>query len=130
MTGGWTGSLTIVATAGGLVGSNTCAVVILIDSQTGGNFSGTMTISEGSATSCAQSGTLTGSIATSGQADFGVNIALGTTLPCVRLTGDGRFRGTRSGNNLTVQASETLRCTLGNATQDAARTMTMTLNKQ
>jgi hypothetical protein len=112
MVGPWTGTTTITAAiVGGLSGSNTCTETWLVDSQSGGSFSGTFQTSGGTTTSCAQAGTFSGTVSTSGSLSVRFSSTLNPLTGCARTGGSDSFSGLLSGGTGTLQMSQTLHCT-------------------
>jgi hypothetical protein len=120
--GAWNGTLTI-----SLLGvSNTCTETWIIASQNGPQFVGTWQTSGGSATSCGQAGTVTGSVLSDGTVrDVTHTVAVGTTT-CTRVSG-GQLNGTFSGLTLTAQGTDVQRCP---SAADVTRSFTLALRKQ
>ena len=119
MNGAWAG--THVSSGAGQ--SVTCNLGWTATGQTGSQFSGTWELS---GSGCGQSGTFTGHVSTS-SALTGVsfNAVVGAST-CTRVSGDGLYNGALSGNSVSLQSADTIRC-LG---VDIARSNTVSLTKQ
>ena len=119
MNGAWSG--THVSSAAGQ--SVTCSLSWVATGQTGSAFSGTWELS---GSGCAQSGTFNGNVSTS-NAVTGVSFnAIVGASTCTRVAGDGLYNGTLSGNGVSLQSTDTIRC-LG---VDLARSNAVSLTKQ
>jgi hypothetical protein len=131
MVGEWNGTLTIVAViAGGPSGSNICDLTFIVNGQSTGDFSGTWTLSGGTATACAQSGSLTGRVSTGENIrDLNLITPLGISPVCTRIAGDGLFLGVLSGRSLTASTNDRLRCSSGGVTGEGDRTLTLSVGK-
>jgi hypothetical protein len=99
MIGGWNGTLTINATIVGVNASNACAESWIITGQSNGDFSGTFQLTGGTTTPCAQSGSVSGTVTTSGTVSAGHSVTIGISLNCVRISGDGVYSGVVSGTS-------------------------------
>ena len=129
--GGWVGTYTIttVDRGTGLRSSHACNESWIVTIQTGGQFLGTFQLSAGTTITCAQSGTLFGTVSTTGAlSGLTHSIALGS-LPCSRIIGDGMMKGIASSTAVTAQATDRVRCT-NIFTYETDRTLTLTMSKR
>lgn len=137
---GWSGTLTV---AGVLLipgqtaqrATNICNQSWVITSQSGGRFSGTWQSSGGTIASCAQAGTLTGTVSASGQiSDLQFGASVGTAPPsgftCTRVSGSEVFAGIASNASITAQAADRLRCSGAGGTADLERTMDLSMTRR
>ena len=131
LVGGWVGTYTIatVNRGTGLRSSNTCNESWIVTIQTGGQFSGTFQLSAGTTITCAQSGTLFGTVSTTGALSRLIHSVTLGSLPCPRILGDGTMSGIASSTGVTAQATDRVRCT-DILTYETDRTLTITLNKR
>lgn len=126
LVGGWNGTHTTAIVYSSGRGSNLCNMTWIINTQNGGQFSGTFQRSGGTTASCADAGTLSGIVSASGQVS---GLALNATIggsSCTRLAGDGAHAGILTGNLLTAQATDRIDC-LG-LTID--RSLSLSMHKQ
>ena len=118
--GAWSGTQTVNAIGQSAV----CGMTWIVNDQQGINFRGTW---QSSGTQCGQSGILDG-VVTSNNNISGLRVAATVSpSPCTRVAGDGQFNGVLSATTITVQTTETIRCSgLG----DITRTMTLQVRRQ
>lgn len=131
MVGTWRGTLTVeqVVTPGS--GDRTvsgCTESWAVATQTEGRFSGTFE----AAGACAQSGTMFGTVSTSGEISgltFSVFVGSpGETSTCRRVSGDGVYTGSLNGTSLTARTAERTVCAVTFLTFD--RSYSLSMNKQ
>lgn len=129
LVGGWNGTLTIAAVELSPPyrrASNICTESWIINTQNGGQFSGTFQESGGTFVPCASSGTLSGAVSASGQVSgLSFAVVVGATS-CRRLLGDGIWAGILTGNSLVAQRTDRLQCP--NETGD--RSLSLSMHKQ
>lgn len=109
MIGDWSGTFTVDRMLpDGSHTVNTCTQRWTIVSQTGGQFVGTFELSGGTIETCAQTGTIFGSVTTGGAV---TNLGATNTnpTPCIGLIQTG-FSGVVSGGALTVQWNDQIAC--------------------
>ena len=127
LVGGWAGTIKINAVAGHLIGSNTCTHSWTITSQTAATFSGTYQLAGGTTTSCGSSGSVSGTISTTG-AFSGLSFVCTVGdcyLPCT-LTGSTPWAGNLTGSSINLQRSQQFSC----SGTYAARSMVIALTKR
>ena len=125
----WTGTrlISAVYSDGQPRATTSCEETWIIRSQSGGSFSGTFQ-STGSGT-CAQSGTLNGTISFTGAiSDLTFSSAVGDNPECTRSSDNVRYAGTLSAKGITAQAGDRMQCafTRGSATAERSISITMT----
>jgi hypothetical protein len=130
MLGSWSGTLVIVAVTPLLTVTNICAENWRVNNQNGGQFSGPFTDSGGTSTPCAQTGTVSGNVTTTGAiSGLTYDVATGL-LPCVSPAGHDVFSGSLQGQTLTAQTTDALICTTGGLTFTTNRSLTIAMTKQ
>lgn len=127
MAGAWTGTLTLtlINVGTGVRSSNTCTQSWLVQTQTGGSFTGTYQLSGGTATPCADAGTLAGTVTAT---TLSVRFTSGTSSICTRIAGDGVYSGVVSAHTATAQTTDRLSCTSGFVTLVSDRTLTVSVH--
>ena len=131
MVGGWGGTLTINAAIAGISGSNTCTESWTITTQSAGQFSGAFQLSGGTSTSCAQSGTVTGTLTNNGTiTDLTFSIQIGATSGCTRLSATPYTGVVTGGTSLSAQSSEQASCTGSGVTAVGSRALAHALTKR
>ena len=101
----------------------------MVATQTRGQFSGTFQLSAGTTITCAQSGTFSGTVATTGALSALTHSVPHGSLPCARLSGDGTMSGTASSIAVAAQATDAVRCT-NILTYETDRSLTLVMNKR
>ncbi len=125
LVGGWAGTIKFNAVAGPLTATNTCTHSWTITSQHGATFSGTYQLAGGTTTSCGSSGSVSGTISTTG-AFSGVGLpSLAGVVNCT-LTGSTPWAGNLTGSSINLQRSEQFSC----SGIYAARSMVIALTKR
>ncbi len=129
--GEWAGTYTIatVDRGTGLRSSHTCHQSWVVAIQTRGQFSGTFQLSAGTTVTCAQSGTFSGTVSTTGALSTLTHSIPLASLPCARISGDGTMSGIASATAITAQASDRVRCT-NLLTYETDRSLSLVMNKR
>jgi hypothetical protein len=122
MNGAWSGTHTISAPSW----TNICTQTLIVNSQTGGLFSGTWRMSGGTIAACDQAGTLSGSVSATDSISGLTWVVTVNPSTCTRVAGDGIFSGTLSNGVITAQMTEMLDCGMG----AASRTYAVRVTKQ
>ena len=130
LVGGWSGTMTIVAVVNGLALSNTCTHSWNVSGESSGAFSGTWQLSGGTTVACASSGTLSGTVSTSGYVQVGFNTTLGNTASCKEIGTPSPYTGTLAGRSLALQTSDTVQCTTNGVTVEGTRSLAIALTEQ
>ena len=131
LVGEWAGTYTIatVDRGTGLRSSNTCHESWMVTMQTRGQFWGTFRLSAGTTITCAQSGTFSGTVSTTGALSALTHSVPLASLPCARISGDGTMNGTASSTAVTAQATDRVRCT-NILTYETDRSLSLVMNKR
>jgi hypothetical protein len=136
LVGRWDGTLTTstVDRSTGARSSNVCNQAWVIASADGGAFAGTFQTSGGTAAPCAQAGTVSGQIASSGAiSSLSFTATIGGALPagCTKLSGNGVFTGSGSAATITALTTDRIQCVSGQTVLfDIDRSLSIVMNKQ
>jgi len=133
--GSWAGTFTAAGTIvqTGERATTTCNHIWAITNQTGGQFSGTWQSSGGT---CAQAGTISGTVSASGVlGNVTLSVSSGTTPPlangvsCTQ-SGSQTFNGIASVTAITLSANDRLRCSGLGLVADVDRAITLAMTKR